>query len=222
MEGLGVFLVVIYLIVSFFGRAVKAGRTRPGGGSLERAREAARERARAAARERAERLARAGAARRPAADHGGSPTQVEGRALEELLRGLGDVLGMPEDPVPARVPWPGADAEQEEAYSLEGESLEGAERGAPVPRPERPAVSADQDIEALVLRRVAAAEARSGALGPKDHEAFHQKLARREESVAQPAAPAPAPRYSASELRRAVVWREILGPPVALRSNDPD
>ncbi|HSE28235.1 MAG TPA: hypothetical protein VLA95_08390 [Gemmatimonadales bacterium] len=199
MEGLGIVLVVAYLVFSFISEAVKRQRGDP--------REEERRRARAAARARAERLARAGAPPpERGADLGTSPTQVEARRLEELLRSLG---GLMEEP--------------EEAYSLEGRTVE-AESGDAVPlRAERVEASADDAADAVVQRRIAAAEARSGALGPADHEAFHLRLARQETARAaeRPVRqPGPA-RRTRAELRRAVVWREILGPPVSLRGGDP-
>ncbi len=214
MDGLWVVLVVAYVLFSFFSEAVKKQRGAAG--------EESRRRARAAARERAERLARAGA--RPPArgpDHGTSPTQVEARRLEELLRGLGGALGLPDEPVVVTVP--GRTEDPEEAYSLEGETLEGESR-EPVPvRVARVERTEDESASALVQRRIDAAALRSGALGPSDHAAFHRRLASQSAPVqVERTGSRPAVRAGTREdLRRAIVWREILGPPVSLRDGDP-
>ncbi len=212
MEGLGIFVFIAYLVFALIGRAVRER----GGASQE----AAQARARAAARARAERLARAGVTR-PAEgrDHGTSATQVEARQLEELLRGLGGLVERPEGPVAVEEPEHDG---PEEAYSLEGTSLEGESWDPARARDDRPEVSEDDSAATLVQARIDAAALRSGALGPADHVAFHRKLA-----VAEPAklirleARRPAGDLTLAELRRAVVWREILGPPVALVERHP-
>lgn len=214
MDGLWVVLVVAYVVFSLVSEAAKKQR----GGAGEEARR----RARAAARERAERLARAGAT--PPAhgpDRGTSPTQVEARRLEELLRGLGGALGLPDEPVVVTVPAPAEDPE--EAYSLEGVTLEGESRELAPVRVARVERTEDESASALVQRRIDAATLRSGALGPSDHAAFHRRLATRSAPVqVERSGTRPAVRAgSRADLRRAVVWREILGPPVALRDGDP-
>ena len=146
----------------------------------------------------------------------GDPTQREGNRLEALLREFERALeqGGGSGPVgrPAAVPLPAAE-EVEERESLETEpqvvSLERV-----VTRPERAQVSQDEGAERLVARRIAEAESRSGAHTRVDHTAFDQRIRQ---------APADATRVretSLDQVRRAIVWREILGPPVGLR--DPD
>jgi hypothetical protein len=216
MDGLWVVLVVVYVVFSFISEAAKKQRGAAG--------EEARRRARVAARERAERLARTRAAppaRGP--DHGTSPTQVEARRLEELLRGLGGALGLPDEPVVVSVPAPAEADQPEEAYSLEGVSLEGEPREAAPVRVARVERTEDESASALVQRRIDAAAVRSGALGPSDHAAFHRRLAIQSAPVqVERSASRPTLRAGTREdLRRAVVWREILGPPVALREGDP-
>ncbi len=213
MEGLWVFLVVAYVALSFISEARKKQR----GGTPEEARR----RARAAARERAERLARVGAT--PAArgaDFGTTATQVEARRLEELLRGLGGAPGMPDDAVGVLVPAPEAPGE---AYSLEGVTLEGESREVAPVRPAREPGAEEESASRLVQRRIDAAAARGGALGPSDHAAFHRRLAVQSApaEVERPRARSAALVGTRKELRRAIVWREILGPPVALRVGDP-
>ena len=80
-----------------------------------------------------------------------------------------------------------------------------------VQRPERAVVDADDEAEAIAARRIAAAEANARPLGAADHLAFDARI--REE----PADATATKGYSMRRLREAVVWREILGPPVSLR-----
>src|SRR5512134_607047 len=209
MDGLWLVLVVAYVVFSVISGAVKQNRDAPG------EEEAARRRARAAARERAERLARAGVSPPSrGADLGTSPTQLEARRLEELLRGLGGALGMPDGPVVVTVPAPGKDEEEEEtveAYSLEGVTLEGESRDVAPVRSTREVRAEDASASALVQRRIDAAAARSGALGPSDHAAFHRRLATQSApaQVERPKARRAPLAGTRKDLRRAVVWREI-------------
>ena len=157
---------------------------------------------------------------------GGDPTQREGSRLETLLRELeraleqGGAAGqrrpvpLPRD-VPARVGRP-ADSSLPSAEDVEDrESLEVDEQvvslEAQVPRPARPHVSQDDGADTLVARRIAAADARSGALTRADHATFDQRIR------AEPADASAVRALTPEELRRAVVWREVLGPPVSLR-----
>lgn len=94
-------------------------------------------------------------------------------------------------------------------------SLEGSERAVSaeteVRRPERVEVDQDEAAEQLVQRRIADAEARNRPLDAADHRAFDKHV--RE----QPAAKTQIAGFSVKDLRNAVVWREILGPPPGLR-----
>ena len=76
----------------------------------------------------------------------------------------------------------------------------------------RPRVEIDQDegAEALVQRRIKAAEARNREFSEADHESFHQRIRPSETKAAASRGP------STAQLRQALVWREILGPPKAL------
>jgi hypothetical protein len=148
---------------------------------------------------------------------GGDPTQREGSQLEKLFRELERRLeeaSPRRGPLgrPATVALPPAE-EVEERGSLEVVpevvSLEGL-----VNRPERVRVDRDEEIERVEAARIAAAEARSGALTAKDHRAFDARL------KPQPADATAVRPPSPERLREAIVWREILGPPVSLR--DPD
>ena len=110
-----------------------------------------------------------------------------------------------------RTALPGAE-EIEEVTSLEGDSLEvteSLENFDEVHR-RRPVLDHDDDAEALVQRRIDAAEARNREHREVDHRAFHTRIREGE------AAPGAAQRHSPSKLREAVIWREILGPPKGL------
>jgi hypothetical protein len=148
---------------------------------------------------------------------GGDPTQREGSQLAMLFRELErrlDEASPRRGPLgrPATIALPPAE-EVEERGSLEVEpevvSLEGAAN-----RPARVRVDRDDEIELVEAARIAAAEARSGALTAKDHATFDARLK-------QQPADATAVRPSSPErLREAIVWREILGPPVSLRDQE--
>ena len=140
-------------------------------------------------------------------------TQSEATRLEELLRALGEAAGVPttQGPVgrPARVPLP-SNEEIEERESLEiEEQIENLE--TQVLRPVRRTVDHDDEAEALVQRRIQAAQLRDGSLNREDHKAFDRRIraaAADQTRVAKPKHPS---------LRQAIIWRELLGPPLALR-----
>jgi len=154
------------------------------------------------------------------------PTQQEGSRLERMLRELerslegvaerqsggGSRLPSPQRPTAVRLP-PMTAAEEEDIE--ERESLEEPERvvslETEVWRPERAAYDQDTEAEATVQRRIEAARARDRALGKADHKAFDAKI---RQEVADHTA---VRRYTPAQLRDAVVWREILGPPVSER-----
>ena len=145
----------------------------------------------------------------------GDPTQQEGsrleRMLRELERSLEEVAAQSE---PARRPPvpPLPDDEDVE----ERESLEEPERvvslETEVHRPARVRYDQDSGAEDLVRRRIAAAEARSGSITRADHKRFDARI--RQEPADHTAVRRG---YSPAQLRDAIVWREILGPPVAER-----
>ncbi|HEU5041758.1 MAG TPA: hypothetical protein VFT84_13090 [Gemmatimonadales bacterium] len=159
----------------------------------------------------------------------GDATQQEGSRLEVLLRELERALdqgptpsaGKPRQPStspqkvagrlgrPADAPLPRAE-EVEERESLEVDpEVESLERD--VARPARPHLSQDDAADRLVAGRIAAAEARSGPITRAEHLAFDQRIR------SQPADATAVRMPTAEQLRRAVVWREVLGPPVSLR-----
>jgi hypothetical protein len=170
---------------------------------------------------------------------GQDPTQQEGFSLERVLRQIEEVKRQAEErerqatlprprPQPAasrqrpsrieqggplgrhsRSQLPGAE-EVEERDTLEGGSLEVEEQIENLDSRVRTRVDQDDQVEAIIQRRKAQAEARNRAHRNADHKAFDQRI--RE--------PAPAEkverRYTAAAMRDAFVWREILGPPKAL------
>lgn len=116
------------------------------------------------------------------------PTQREGARLQDVLRQLGGVL----------------EASTPEARSLEED----------VSRPQRVEVDKDDEAEAVIARRRAAAEANARPLGRAEHTAFDARIRQ------EPADATATRATSIRRLRQAIVWREILGPPVSLRHPD--
>jgi hypothetical protein len=140
---------------------------------------------------------------------GRDATQQEGSRLEQMLREFQRALeeaGSPGRPAPA----PTELEEEEERESLEIEpevvSLE-----TEVSRTERLNISQDDEVEQLVARRISAAASRDQATTRRDHLEFDKRI--RQEPADKTATRA----YTAQQLRDAMVWREILGPPVGLR-----
>ena len=143
----------------------------------------------------------------------GDPTQREGSRLEQLLRELErklEQVGGPQGrPAATRLP----EAEEVE----ERETLEAAENvvslETEVVRPPRPRYDHDDAAEEVARRRIAAADARSGELTKADHKVFDQRIRQ------EPADHTAVRRYTTAQLRDAIVWREILGPPVSERDS---
>jgi hypothetical protein len=151
---------------------------------------------------------------RPAAPPAGD-TQAEAVKLQDLLRVLGEAAGVPttEGPIGRRSASPLPSAEEvEERESLEVEeevrNLETVER-----RPARREVDFDDEAEQIVQRRIRAAQERDRALSKADHQVFDAGIRAVPDAtrVARP---------KLESLRQAIVWREILGPPVSLRKPD--
>jgi hypothetical protein len=143
------------------------------------------------------------------------PTQQEGSRLERMLRELERSLedsAARQEGHPALLPVP-TTADDEDVE--ERDSLENPERvvslETDVPRRVRAEYDQDTEAEAIVQRRIEAARARDRALGKADHKAFDAKI---RQQVADHTA---VRRYTSAQLRDAVVWREILGPPVSER-----
>jgi hypothetical protein len=139
-------------------------------------------------------------------------TQREGSRLEMVLRQFERALQETETgPLgrQARLPLP-EDEDVEERRSLEREpeivSLEEEVR-----RPARREYTQDADAEQLVQKRISAAASRDTARTKAEHAEFDQRIRK------EPADKTATPGYTAKQLRDAVVWREILGPPVSER-----
>jgi hypothetical protein len=104
--------------------------------------------------------------------------------------------------------------DDEEAVSLDelrvrGEAVPLGLTEAERRKRERQVVDEDEQAEAVAQRRFREAEARNRPHAAADHRAFDQRIR------AEGAASAPAT-TRAEQLRQAVIWREILGPPKAL------
>jgi hypothetical protein len=145
----------------------------------------------------------------------GDATQREGSRLEMVLRDFQRSLEQAETTVRRHAGEPLPDDEDvEERQSLESEpeivSLENEVR-----RPSRREYTQDADAERLVQSRISAAASRDTARSKADHLRFDERI--RTEAADHTAPPATRG-YTAQQLRDAVVWREILGPPVSERS----
>jgi hypothetical protein len=145
---------------------------------------------------------------------GGDATQREGSQLETLFRELQRTLEEAAGPQgrPAGVPLPRAEEVEERATLEANEEVVSLEHE--VKRAPRVRVDRDDRAEQIEVARVAAAEARSGALTRADHAKFDSRI--RAEPADATAVRAPTP----EQLRKAIVWREILGPPIALRDDE--
>jgi hypothetical protein len=137
-------------------------------------------------------------------------TQVEGSRLELVLRELQRSLeGAAGPPIQFPAPEP-PEAEEVEAASLETEpeirSLEEEVR-----REVRRRVVQDDDAADIEVRRIRAAAARDTPHERRDRTAA-QAVAQQ-----QPADHTAARTYTTQQLRDAVIWREILAPPVSMR-----
>lgn len=138
----------------------------------------------------------------------GEPTTIRDlleefrRSMEEAERkARGEEVVVLQPPTPVE--------EIEDRTSLE---IEPVEASRPVyRRPEPVAVDFDEEAEAVIERRLRWAEEQAKGLTPADHRAFDEQIRK---PAPRPAAPAPS---RAQELRKMIVWREVLGPPVALR-----
>lgn len=137
-------------------------------------------------------------------------TQQEGQALEIALGRFQRAL-REAGPTgrPARFPLPGAE-EVEERASLEVEP-EVASLEQEVRRAARREYTQDEEAEEIVARRITAASARDATRTKADHVKFDNQIRQ------EPADHTATRGYTAEQLRHAVVWREILGPPVSIR-----
>lgn len=156
------------------------------------------------------------------------PSQAEGSRLEQILREFEQALEQSTTvaaPPGKRGSWEAAE-EGEEAleerashddYEPEVESLERLEN---FDRPEREVVVLGGDQDALYQSRMAYADIRSKALTKGDHAAFDARI--RAPQTVQKVQADKATTARTRELRKAMIWREVLGPPVALRGMERD
>jgi hypothetical protein len=151
--------------------------------------------------------------RQPPLSYSGDATQQEGRRLELVLRDFQRALeGAASGPGEVRLPQV-EEEEAEERHSLEVEpevrSLEEDIRREP-----RRRIDQDDEAEQIELRRIQAAAARDATRTRADRAAFDQPIRQ------EPAEHTGTRGYTAQQLRDAVIWREILGPPVSLRDGE--
>ncbi len=137
-------------------------------------------------------------------------TQREGSRLEQVLREFERALDQAgPSGRPGSFPLP-EEEEVEEREVLETGpevvSLEQEARRAP-----RREFTQDADAEQLVARRITAASVRDATRTKADHVKFDNQIRQ------EPAEHTATRGYTPEELRRAVVWREILGRPVSER-----
>jgi hypothetical protein len=147
------------------------------------------------------------------------PPREEGRALRMLLRelegalnqGAGGPTSVGRGPVgrPAARRLPSAEEVEDREVLEVAPEVESLERDPG--RAERAAVDQDDQAEQVIARRAASAASRAGGRTPADHQRFDQRI--RQEPADHTATRA----LTQQQLRDAVVWREILGPPVSLR-----
>lgn len=152
-------------------------------------------------------------------------TQREGSRLEILLRDLNRSL---EEAQLARVPEEVEGNEAEEAAGTLEEAPATVSLETELRRPERARVDQDDRAAQVAARRIAAAATRDRPRTVEDHRAFDRRI--RQEPADHTAVRRPTPqqlgdaavhRYTPQQLRDAMVWREILGPPAALREHEP-
>jgi hypothetical protein len=144
---------------------------------------------------------------------GADATQQEGSRLEQVLRNLQQTLeeaAQTEYRTTIQLP---SDEEVEERASLEVEP-EVRSLDEEVHREVRRRVDREEEVGDIEGRRVKAAAERDSARSRVDHAAFDQKI---RQEAADHTATRP---YTAKQLRDAIVWRELLGPPVSLREEE--
>ncbi len=150
----------------------------------------------------------------PPAPSSGQPggTQREGAELERMLRYLERRLGGESGSKPSGPP---------AQVTVKRPAAPGRANPARQPARNPVTVSLENPVDraaegqALERQRAAVAEARNRELTDADHAAFEAKIRTGNERAAR--SPAAAPGLTAGQLRDAVVWQEILGPPKGLQ-----
>jgi hypothetical protein len=138
-----------------------------------------------------------------------TPGYRQGGRLQQVLREFERALEQAEAAGrDVKLPLPEEEVEEPESLEAEPEvvSLEREVRRAP-----RQEFTQDQDAEQLVARRITAASARDSARGRRDQGKVDSPIRQ------EPADHTATRGYTAEQLRRAVIWREILGRPVSER-----
>ena len=145
-------------------------------------------------------------------------TQSEGSRLERILRqverAMEEAEAAPTRPAPQlpqrdeQVLYDDEDVEERQSLETEPEvvSLEEV-----VHRPRRQEYTQDEGAERLVEKRISAAALRDTARTRADHIEFDREIRK------EPAEHTGTVGYTTKQLREAIVWREILGPPVSER-----
>ncbi len=148
----------------------------------------------------------------PPATSSGQPggTQREGAELEQMLRYLERRLGGESGSKPSRPP-----AQVTVKRPAARVQTKPARLPAPVTVSLEDPVDRAAEVQALERQRLAVADARNRELTDADHAAFEAKIRARDERTAS--SPAAAPGLTARQLRDAVLWQEILGPPRGLQ-----
>lgn len=132
--------------------------------------------------------------------------QLEGAQRTQETVSPSRLPRVPRRLTPAPKPKPAED-------DVEGESIEVGARIVVREETSRPVpvdVDYDDSASALVQRRITSAQARNVAWSPGEHAGFDARI-RAKEPVKVPAA------NRGATLRRAIIWHEVLSPPVALR-----
>ncbi|MDZ4673095.1 MAG: hypothetical protein SGI84_01495 [Gemmatimonadota bacterium] len=151
------------------------------------------------------------------------PSQREGSKLEQILREMEWALDpsvREQRPTPQSSGGWDAGEEVEEVESLDSYVPEVAttEDFSNFERPEREVIVLGGDQEELQRGRMKYAEVRSKALTRADHARFDAEIRKPQQvAVVRPDEP---PSVRMQRMRQAIIWREVLGQPVALRGEE--
>jgi len=157
---------------------------------------------------------------------GADPSQLEGSRLEQILRGFEQALEeaqtVKRDPAPTRGGWDaGEELEERGTHDDDAQyEVESLERLENFERPVRQDVAIGGNQEELYQSRLTWSESRGKALAGADHAAFDARI--RQPHHVQTVQADKATTDRTRKLRQAIIWREVLGPPVALRGMDRD
>ncbi len=131
------------------------------------------------------------------------PSQLEGGLLEKVLRQFDPELA--DQALGKHRSAPNGEPEPQASRAASSAAPVAAVRGSRPAADDRAA-----ETRAIIARRLKAAEARLGGRTAGDHAVFH-------DAIREPGKKAPKRvRFPDSDMRRAIVWREILGPPKAM------